>query len=192
MLQAATSFCSVAPLTDHKESLLQSAGTPNATATGLFPLGLSEGSRDGYLYVPPTYVAGTGLPLIVTLHAAQKNGLDGLALLYPFAASAGEWVQQQPDRCFCTASVSAGALHVPDATGRSAQALLHKFVHQPAKSSLLEIRNSIALSGLSCEIHLVGTLQCQQQCREENEMFSLACRQMVLERLPVQALSSTS
>jgi phospholipase/carboxylesterase len=54
---------------------------------GLRPLGAT--ARDGYLYVPATYRAGSPAPLAVLLHGAGEDARDGLALLRARADAAG-------------------------------------------------------------------------------------------------------
>ena len=43
---------------------------------GLQPLGLSSGSRDGFIYVPPTYSASKPSPLLVLLHGAGQSAKE--------------------------------------------------------------------------------------------------------------------
>lgn len=69
--------------------LVQAGGSGTDTATGLRKLGLSNSGRDGYLYVPESYKPGSPVPLIVTLHADSKGGLDGISHLYGFAKTNG-------------------------------------------------------------------------------------------------------
>jgi phospholipase/carboxylesterase len=65
------------------------AGAAAGTAlVGLRTLG-PGGARDGYLYVPPTYRAGSPAPLAVLLHGAGEDARDGLALLRAQADAAG-------------------------------------------------------------------------------------------------------
>jgi phospholipase/carboxylesterase len=66
---------------------------PAGAAAGTAPVGLRAlgpgGARDGYLYVPPTYRAGSPAPLAVLLHGAGEDARDGLALLRAQADAAG-------------------------------------------------------------------------------------------------------
>ena len=89
------------------------------TATGLQKLGFSSGSRDGYLFIPDTYRPDKAAPLIVTLHANGKGGLDGLGFLYEPAKAAGAFVVV--DLCsYCRlpcASARPQAVHLPSKAG---------------------------------------------------------------------------
>ena len=66
---------------------------PAGAATGTAAVGLRTlgpgGVHDGYLYVPPTYRAGSPAPLAVLLHGAGEDARDGLALLRAQADAAG-------------------------------------------------------------------------------------------------------
>lgn len=44
--------------------------------TGLQPLGLSTGPRDGFIYIPPTYDAARPSPLLVLLHGAGQSAKE--------------------------------------------------------------------------------------------------------------------
>ncbi len=59
-----------------------------AGPVGLQPLELGA-AREGYLYVPPTYLAEHTAPLVVLLHGAGEDARDGLALLRGQADGAG-------------------------------------------------------------------------------------------------------
>jgi hypothetical protein len=53
-------------------------------------LGLSQSSRDGYLFVPPACNgSAAGLPMILAIHAAGKGGLDAIGVLIDLANSSG-------------------------------------------------------------------------------------------------------
>lgn len=52
--------------------------------TGTFPLGMGQ-TRDGVLYVPPSYHPGQPAPLAVMLHGAGGNAQHSLTLLQPYA-----------------------------------------------------------------------------------------------------------
>jgi predicted esterase len=43
---------------------------------GLQPLGLSSGSRDGFIYIPPTYTESKPSPLLVMLHGAGQSAKE--------------------------------------------------------------------------------------------------------------------
>jgi phospholipase/carboxylesterase len=67
--------------------------TRPAAAAGAGPVGLQPlelgAAREGYLYVPPTYLAEHTAPLVVLLHGAGEDARDGLALLRGQADGAG-------------------------------------------------------------------------------------------------------
>ena len=64
-------------------------GTPSGTVTaGLTKLGLGT-SRDGYLYVPESYVAGHPTPFLMALHGAGIPAQGPLNLMTPYADSHG-------------------------------------------------------------------------------------------------------
>ncbi|GAB4822592.1 hypothetical protein N2152v2_009638 [Parachlorella kessleri] len=56
---------------------------------GLQKLGLSTGRKDGVLYVPSSYRHSSPTPLILTLHGAGGNGLNGLSHLTDLAEQHG-------------------------------------------------------------------------------------------------------
>lgn len=91
LVQDDSSCCPAAP-TDQAAQLTarpQASQSVSDTTTGLRKLGLSSSGRDGYVFVPTTYNPKQPAPLIVTLHAAGRDGLDGLAPLYESAKAAG-------------------------------------------------------------------------------------------------------
>lgn len=55
---------------------------------GLRPLDIG-GTRDSYLYVPPTYLPENPSPLVLLLHGAGGHAHDGLALLRDLADATG-------------------------------------------------------------------------------------------------------
>src|SRR3712207_426588 len=55
---------------------------------GLRPLGF-DAPREGYLYVPASYLVVRPAPLVVLLHGAGEDARDGLALLRQQADAAG-------------------------------------------------------------------------------------------------------
>ena len=64
-------------------------GTPAGSVTaGQHPLGLATG-RDGLLYVPASYTPDQPATLVVMLHGAGRSSTEALALLQPYADSAG-------------------------------------------------------------------------------------------------------
>ena len=64
-------------------------GTPTGSvAPGLNRLGL-EPSRDGLLYVPASYVAGTPTPFLLALHGAGSTAEGPINLMSPYAESHG-------------------------------------------------------------------------------------------------------
>jgi phospholipase/carboxylesterase len=69
----------------HEQGRLRSR--PGRTPEGRSPVGLrslrsdTEGSAEGYLYVPPGYRTETPAPLVLLLHGAGEDARDGLAQL---------------------------------------------------------------------------------------------------------------
>lgn len=63
------------------------AGTSGAT--GAIPLGLSSNGRDGTLYVPTSYRAGTPMPLLLALHGAGQAASEMLFILQGQAEANG-------------------------------------------------------------------------------------------------------
>jgi len=64
-------------------------GTPTGSVTpGLNRLGL-EASRDGLLYVPASYVAGTPTPFLLALHGAGSTAEGPINLMSSYAESHG-------------------------------------------------------------------------------------------------------
>jgi phospholipase/carboxylesterase len=59
------------------------------TAVGLHVLGTEAGPADGYLYVPAGYRPENLAPLVLLLHGAGEDALDGLAQLRGQADEAG-------------------------------------------------------------------------------------------------------
>ncbi len=69
--------------------LVARPGIPTDTvAEGLTSLGLGT-TRDGYLYVPTSYVAGRPTPLLLALHGATLSAQGPLNLMMPYADSHG-------------------------------------------------------------------------------------------------------
>jgi phospholipase/carboxylesterase len=60
-----------------------------ASPVGLRVLGSDAGSAEGYLYVPTDYRTETPAPLVLLLHGAGEDALDGLAQLRGQADEAG-------------------------------------------------------------------------------------------------------
>lgn len=64
-------------------------GMPTGSVSpGLIPLGLSP-SRDGLLYVPASYVAGTPTPFLLALHGAGSTAEGPIGLMSRYADSHG-------------------------------------------------------------------------------------------------------
>jgi phospholipase/carboxylesterase len=64
-------------------------GNPTGSVVpGLNPLGL-EPARDGLLYVPASYVAGTPMPFLLSFHGAGGTAQGPIALMSPYAESHG-------------------------------------------------------------------------------------------------------
>jgi poly(3-hydroxybutyrate) depolymerase len=69
------------------------SATPQAAAqklqavqapVGLHKLGISQGRKDGVLFVPPSYNPSRPTPLVLTLHGAGANGMgESSAYLTP-------------------------------------------------------------------------------------------------------------
>lgn len=76
----------------HGECCAQS-GSFNSAQTGILKLGLSNGSRDGYIYVPSQYDPAKGNAMILAIHAAGRGGLDALQLLIALANSSGKTLE---------------------------------------------------------------------------------------------------
>jgi phospholipase/carboxylesterase len=72
----------------HQEGRLQARPATEATPVGLRSPGLTA-TRDGYLYIPATYMANRPAPLALLLHGAGESARDGLALLRAQADEAG-------------------------------------------------------------------------------------------------------
>lgn len=66
-----------ARILEHNEAMLDARpGVPTKQPTlGLEALGLSRG-RDGYIYVPPTYLPARASPLLVMLHGAGQSSRE--------------------------------------------------------------------------------------------------------------------
>jgi phospholipase/carboxylesterase len=64
--------------TDVNEAMLTvKPSSPTQKPTmGLQPLGLSSGSRDGFIYIPPTYTESKPSPLLVMLHGAGQSAKE--------------------------------------------------------------------------------------------------------------------
>ncbi len=73
----------------HGVSCAQS-GSFNSAQKGIMKLGLSSGSRDGYIYVPSQYDPTKANAMILAIHAAGRGGLDALQLLIASANSTGK------------------------------------------------------------------------------------------------------
>ncbi|CAL5227021.1 g9914 [Coccomyxa viridis] len=65
------------------------SGSFNSAQKGILKLGLSSGSRDGYIYVPSQYDPTKANAMILAIHAAGRGGLDALQLLIASANSSG-------------------------------------------------------------------------------------------------------
>ena len=66
------------------------SGSFKSAQKGIMKLGLSSGSRDGYLYVPSQYDPTKANAMILAIHAAGGGGLDALQLLMASANSSGK------------------------------------------------------------------------------------------------------
>ncbi len=69
------------------------SGSFNSAQKGILKLGLSSGSRDGYIYVPSQYDPTKANAMILAIHAAGRGGLDALQLLIASANSSGETLE---------------------------------------------------------------------------------------------------
>ena len=71
------------------EKNLHEARRLHSRSVGLQPLDLNAGSTDSYLYVPAGYRPEKLAPLVLLLHGAGEDALDGLAQLRGQADEAG-------------------------------------------------------------------------------------------------------
>ena len=78
----------VGPLAAAGRLLARPAAPAGAAPLGLQPLGL-DGDRDGLIYVPAGYQAGSPAPLALMLHGAGGHVQHSLALLRDLADAAG-------------------------------------------------------------------------------------------------------
>ena len=68
---------SQSPIATNDAMLTVKFANPSQKPTvGLHPLGLSSGSRDGFIYIPATYSASKPSPLLVLLHGAGQSARE--------------------------------------------------------------------------------------------------------------------
>jgi predicted esterase len=65
-------------------------GSPGDSVTpGTWPLGLGPETYDGFLHVPASYVHGTPMPLVLSLHGAGTRAMGPIQFRRPYAESHG-------------------------------------------------------------------------------------------------------